>query len=132
MPKFVGDNGGSRVLVVYTDPDLFPMDVPELIRLAEGTTPHTLHADGGASMISDLVAELLAGLGITRSRSRPQVSNDNPFSESLFKTIKYDLSYPVVFADHDHARTWIEAFLHRYHHQHRHSGLHGGSACLRR
>lgn len=93
--------------------------------IAEATTPHTLHADGGASMISDLVAELLAGLGITRSRSRPQVSNDNPFSESLFKTIKYDLSYPVVFTDHDHARAWIEAFLHRYHHQHRHSGLRG-------
>jgi len=92
---------------------------------AEGTTPHTLHADGGASMTSDVVAELLAGLGITRSRSRPQVSNDNPFSESLFKTLKYDLSYPVVFADHAHAQAWIEAFIHRYHHQHRHSGLHG-------
>jgi putative transposase len=92
---------------------------------AEGTTPHTLHADGGASMTSDIVAELLAGLGITRSRSRPHVSNDNPFSESLFKTIKYDLSYPVVFDDFDHAQTWIEAFIHRYHTEHRHSGLHG-------
>jgi putative transposase len=54
---------------------------------AEGATPHTLHADGGPSMTSQEVALLLQQLNIKRSRSRPHVSNDNPFSESLFKTL---------------------------------------------
>jgi putative transposase len=92
---------------------------------SEGATPHTLHADGGPSMTSQEVAVLLRRLGIDRSRSRPHVSNDNPFSESLFKTLKYDLDYPVVFDDYDHARAWIEVFLARYNAEHRHSGLAG-------
>jgi len=100
----------------------------DLIRSAvnsEGATPHTLHADGGPSMTSQEVAVLLQRLGIDRSRSRPHVSNDNPFSESLFKTLKYNLDYPVVFDDDDHARTWIAAFVARYNGEHRHSGLAG-------
>lgn len=92
---------------------------------AEGTTPHTLHADGGPSMTSHEVAALLSRLNIKRSRSRPHVSNDNPFSESLFKTLKYDLSYPAAFDTYDQAQAWIEKFVARYNTDHRHSGLAG-------
>lgn len=92
---------------------------------AERAKPHTLHADGGPSMISEEVGRILTGLGIARSRSRPHVSNDNPFSESLFKTIKYDLDYPGVFDDYDQAQAWIAGFITCYNAEHRHSGLAG-------
>lgn len=92
---------------------------------AEEAKPDTLHADGGASMTSGQVKQLLADLGIDHSRSRPHVSNDNPFSESLFKTVKYDLDYPGVFDGEDHARTWLTGFLSRYNVEHCHSGLNG-------
>jgi putative transposase len=92
---------------------------------AEGAKPHTLHADGGPSMTSDEVARLLKRLGIARSRSRPHVSNDNPFSESLFKTLKYDLDYPGIFDSYKQALDWIETFVARYNTDHRHSGLAG-------
>ena len=55
--------------------------------------------------------------------SRPRVSDDNPFSESLFKTIKYDLACPQRFDSLEHTRTWVAAFMHRYANDHRHSGL---------
>ena len=93
--------------------------------LAERAKPDTLHADGGASMTSDQVKQLLADLGVAHSRSRPHVSNDNPFSESLFKTVKYDLDYPGVFDTEDQARTWLERHLGRYNGEHCHSGLNG-------
>ncbi len=92
---------------------------------AEDATPHTLHADGGPSMTSNVLRERLALLGIAWSHSRPHVSNDNPYSESLFKTLKYDLTYPVAFADYDDALTWIETFIGRYNGEHHHCGLAG-------
>lgn len=92
---------------------------------AERTKPHTLHADGGPSMTSNAVRHLLADLGIEHSRSRPHVSNDNPFSEAIFKTLKYDLNYPIVFDDYPQAHAWIDAFVARYNSDHRHSGLAG-------
>lgn len=92
---------------------------------AEGAKPHTLHADGGPSMTSEEVASLLRRLKIARSTSRPHVSNDNPFSESLFKTLKYDLTYPGVFDSYDHAKAWIKTFVLRYNTDHRHSSLAG-------
>jgi putative transposase len=91
----------------------------------EQAIPDTLHADGGPSMTSDLVKQLLADLGVDHSRSRPHVSNDNPFSESLFKTVKYDLEYPRVFGTEDQARTWLHRHLSRYNTEHCHSGLNG-------
>jgi putative transposase len=91
----------------------------------EQAKPDTLHADGGPSMTSDQVKQLLADLGIDHSRSRPHVSNDNPFSESLFKTIKYDIDYPGIFDDEDQARAWLARLLARYNTDHCHSGLHG-------
>lgn len=84
--------------------------------------PAVLHADNGAVMRSNDLMDAL-GTGTTASFSRPRVSDDNPFSESLFKTIKYDLECPDRFDDIDHARQWTTAFLDHYAHHHRHSGL---------
>jgi putative transposase len=109
----------------HREKDELAGDLIENTVLAERAKPHTLHADGGPSMTSQVVTDLLAGLGVAHSRSRPHVSNDNPFSESVFKTLKYDLDYPVVFDDEVHARTWINGFITRYNTQHRHSGLNG-------
>lgn len=85
--------------------------------------PKFLHADNGAAMRSKDIAEELSGSPTSRSFSRPRVSNDNPFSESLFKTLKYDLAHPDRFESIDHAREWTADFLHRYATEHRHSGL---------
>ncbi|WP_460704755.1 IS3 family transposase [Luteococcus sediminum] len=84
--------------------------------------PHTLHSDNGSQMRSHDLANLLGG-AITQSFSRPHVSNDNPFSEALFKTLKYDLAMPQHFDSIDHARTWVTDYLHGYAHHHRHAGL---------
>lgn len=85
--------------------------------------PDALHADNGAIMRAHALIDALHDKGVIASYSRPRVSDDNPFSESLFKTIKYDLDCPEEFDSIDHARTWTAAFLHRYATEHRHSGL---------
>ncbi|MFD4977877.1 integrase core domain-containing protein, partial [Streptomyces sp. NPDC058424] len=61
--------------------------------------------------------------GITRSHSRPKTSNDNPYSESQFKTVKYAPDFPDRFDSLAHAREWMEAFISYYNHEHRHSGI---------
>lgn len=86
-------------------------------------TPEIFHADRGPSMTSDLMGAALQSHGITQSHSRPHVSNDNPFSESQFKTMKYDLDYPEKFDSLDHARSWTTAFIESYNTRHRHSGI---------
>lgn len=83
----------------------------------------TLHADRGAPMRSKTLAELLVDLGIEASFSRPQQSNDNPYSESLFKTTKYAPDFPACFAGIDHARDVITPFFEHYNHHHRHTGI---------
>ena len=83
----------------------------------------TLHADRGSSMKSKGVAELLADLGVTKTHSRPQVSNDNPFSESQFKTLKYRPEFPQRFGSIQDARAFGCTFFPWYNHEHRHSGL---------
>lgn len=85
--------------------------------------PRVLHADNGAVMRSQVLLAAVAEAGTRSSFSRPRVSDDNPFSESLFKTIKYDLACPGRFDDIEHARRWTAGFLDRYAHEHRHSGL---------
>jgi putative transposase len=82
-----------------------------------------LHADRGSAMTSDIMTQTLKQLGIVQSHSRPRVSNDNPFSESQFKTMKYDLDYPDKFDDLEHARTWTTRFIDAYNTEHRHSGI---------
>jgi putative transposase len=83
----------------------------------------TLHADRGSSMKSKAVALLLADLGVTKTHSRPYVSNDNPFSESAFKTLKYRPGFPERFAHLEHARAHCGPLFDWYNRDHRHGGL---------
>ncbi|CAN5489789.1 IS3 family transposase [soil metagenome] len=83
----------------------------------------TLHADRGSSMTSKPVALLLADLGVTKTHSRPHVSNDNPFSEAQFKTLKYRPDFPERFGSIEHARAHGTDFFPWYNTEHRHSGL---------
>lgn len=89
----------------------------------QGTAPGYLHADGGAAMTSKPLASLLVDLDVTRSHNRPRTSNDNPFSESQFKTMKYTPDYPERFASIGEARAWMAQFTDWYNHEHRHSGI---------
>ena len=88
-----------------------------------GATPHTIHADRGGSMTSKPVSELMADLGVRRSHSRPRCSNDNPYSEAQFKTLKYMPDFPDRFGSLADARTFCEHFFAAYNHEHRHSGI---------
>jgi len=85
--------------------------------------PNVIHADRGTAMTSKPVAHLLADLEITRSHSRPRVSNDNPFSEALFKTLKYRPQFPDRFGSIHHARRFMDEFTAWYNHEHLHSGI---------
>jgi putative transposase len=83
----------------------------------------TIHSDRGTSMKSNLVAQLLANLGVTKSHSRPYVSDDNPFSESQFKTMKYRSDFPDRFGCQEHAVSFCRPFFAWYNREHRHSGI---------
>ena len=83
----------------------------------------TIHADRGSSMTSKPVALLMADLGVTKTHSRPHVSNDNPFSEAQFKTLKYRPDYPERFGCQPDARSWAAEFFHWYNYEHHHSGI---------
>jgi len=83
----------------------------------------TLHADRGSSMRSKSVALLLADLGVTKTHSRPHVSNDNPYSESQFKTLKYCPRFPRRFGSIEDARAFCRDFFDYYNNDHRHSGI---------
>ena len=83
----------------------------------------TIHADRGSSMTSRPVAFLLADLGVAQSHSRPHVSNDNPYSEAQFKTLKYRPAFPGRFTSIEAARAHCQDFFTWYNHEHRHSGL---------
>jgi putative transposase len=83
----------------------------------------TIHADRGTSMTSKPVSQLLVDLGVARSHSRPHVSNDNPYSEAAFKTLKYCPAFPTNFGSIQDARAFCETFFAHYNHEHRHSGI---------
>jgi putative transposase len=83
----------------------------------------TIHSDRGKAMRSKNLADLLGELGVKRSFSRPHVSNDNPYSESQFKTLKYHASYPERFGSLEDARGHMRAFFKWYNTEHRHSGI---------
>jgi len=85
--------------------------------------PDSLHADRGTSMTSKPVAQLLVDIGVARSHSRPHVSNDNPYSEAAFKTLKYAPAFPTNFGSLADARAFCEQFFTYYNHEHRHSGI---------
>ena len=83
----------------------------------------TIHADRGSSMTSVTVGQLLADLGVTKTHSRPHVSNDNPYSESGFKTLKYRPGFPECFGSIEDARAFCRDFFSWYNTEHRHSGI---------
>jgi len=91
----------------------------------QGVEPEvlTLHSDRGSPMTSKCTAQLLADLGVTRSLSRPQVSDDNPFSEAQFKTLKYQPGFPRRFTGIDHATAHCRSFFPWYNTEHRHGGI---------
>ena len=98
--------------------------------LADTITKHdidrdtlTLHADNGSSMASKPVAFLLADLGVTKTHSRPRTSNDNPFSESQFRTLKYRPDFPETFGSLEDARAFCRRFFSWYNTEHYHSGI---------
>lgn len=94
-----------------------------LARQGIGRDQLAIHADRGTSMTSKPVAQLLVDLGVARSHSRPHVSNDNPYSESNFKTLKYCPAFPGRFGSIQDARAFCERFFDHYNHVHRHSGI---------
>lgn len=98
--------------------------------LADTITKHnidrdqlTLHADNGSSMASKPVAFLLADLGVTKTHSRPHTSNDNPYSESQFRTLKYRPDFPDTFGSIADARAFCQRFFTWYNTEHHHSGI---------
>ena len=99
----------------------------------------TLHSNRGSPMTAKCTAQLLADLGVTRSLGRPQVSDDNPFSEAQFKTLKYHPGFPGRFDDIRAATAFCRTFFHWYNHEHRHAGIamltpsdvhHGRAECI--
>lgn len=123
----------------YTKPELlatgpnqvWSWDITKLKRLIsescekQGIEPGqlTLHADRGSSMKSKTVARLLGDLGVTKNHSRPHVSDDNPFSESQFKTLKYRPEFPNRFGSFEDALAFCRAFFQWYNTEHYHSGI---------
>ena len=91
----------------------------------QGIEPHTLtlHSDRGAPMTSKCTAQLLADLGVTRSLSRPRVSDDNPFPEAQFKTLKYHPGFPGRFDDIAATIAFCRSFFPWYNAKHRHAGI---------
>ena len=83
----------------------------------------TIHADRGGPMLSQPVVLLLADLGVVKTHSRPQVSNDNPFSEAHFRTLKYCPQFPDRFGSIEDGRAFCQSFFRWYNHEHHHSGL---------
>jgi len=103
--------------------DLAKDFVNNAVALNDGVSPRTVHSDNGTSMTSKTVAALLSDLHIDRSLSRPHVSNDNPFSEALFKTVKYCPAFPDLFTSIYDARDFAGRFFRYYNSEHRHSGI---------
>jgi transposase InsO family protein len=82
-----------------------------------------LHSDNGSPMKGLSMLAMMQQLGVEPSHSRPRVSTDNPYSESLFGTLKYQASYPSFFESLDEARAWVEKFVDYYNNRHLHSGI---------
>jgi len=112
-------------LVAEAETGELAKDFIEATLIAQGITRDqlTLHADRGTSMTSKPVSQLLVDLGGARSHSRPHVSNDNPYSEAAFKTLKYCPAFPTNFGSIEDARAFCAEFFEYYNHEHRHSGI---------
>lgn len=119
----------SRYVVGWLIAEQEQADLAQLL-IAESCTKQniqrgqlTLHADNGKPMKAKVVTQLLVDLGINKSHSRPHVSDDNPFSEAHFKTLKYRPDYPDRFIDLGHARQWGHSVFTWYNQHHYHSAL---------
>jgi putative transposase len=119
----------SRMIVAWRledrECDDLAKDMFQSAFTAHEAQPLVVHSDGGPSMTSKTLTGLFRELGDEVSKNRPRVSNDNPYSESLFKTAKYTPGYPAWFTDIDQARDWATEFVAWYNHTHRHSCLEG-------
>lgn len=91
--------------------------------IAREGIPDVVHADSGPAMRSTVLKDHLGDLGVTMTHNRPRVSNDNPFSESEFRTMKYRPNYPGTFPDLEHARAFMAWYVPWYNAQHKHSGI---------
>jgi putative transposase len=112
-------------LVAHREQDALAKRLIEESSIKQGIIPGqlTVHADRGSSMKSKAVAHLLGDLGITKTHSRPHVSNDNPYSEAQFKTLKYCPEFPDRFGCIQDAREFCRSFFNWYNKEHRHSGI---------
>lgn len=117
----------SRAIVGWaiheTESADFAAEAMKRISAEMGVKNVRLHADNGGPMKGATMLATLQKLGVIPSFSRPSVSNDNPFSESLFKTLKYRASYPDIFLSIEHAKEWVTTFTAWYNHKHLHSGI---------
>jgi putative transposase len=112
-------------MVVYRESAALAKDLIAEACLKQEIIPGslTVHADNGSSMKSGTLAQLLTDLGVSKTHSRPHVSNDNPFSESAFETLKYRPGYPERFGSIEDARSFCRTFFTWYNTEHRHSGI---------
>lgn len=119
----------SRMIVAWRleehEDDELARDMFQVAFARFGARPKVVHSDGGPAMTSNTLTELFRALGVEVSRNRPRVSNDNPYSESAFKTTKYAPTYPAYFTSLEQAREWVEQFVAWYNYEHYHSGLQG-------
>lgn len=95
----------------------------ERIITRQGVTPQFVHADNGGPMRGVSLVAFLSGLQVGLTHSRPRVSDDNPYIESFFRTVKYHVSFPGNFTSLQAARDWLALFIDWYNTQHRHSGI---------
>lgn len=91
--------------------------------IREHGAPQTVHADSGPAMRSTLLKDFLRENGINQTHNRPRVSNDNPFSESEFRTMKYRPNYPGTFTTLEEARAYVDRYAPWYNGNHKHSGV---------
>ena len=119
----------SRLVVGWTvqhqEDEILAREFHRRTFLQQGIQPGelTLHADRGSVMKSKTLQELLIDLEVGRSHSRPHVSNDNPYSESQFRTLKYHPEFPERFGSIEDARSFCRGYFQWYNHEHRHSGI---------
>jgi putative transposase len=118
-------DAGSSLIFSFEKPVLWAFhDVEEAIRKHQVPAGQlNIHADRGRVMTSKPVAFLMADLGVTKTHNRPYVSDDNPYSESQFRTLKYRPEFPDRFGCIQDSRAFCQQFFHWYNQEHRHSGI---------
>jgi transposase InsO family protein len=109
--------------IYENESDEHARDLFKTVTEKEGACPEFVHSDNGSAMKGITLVAFYYRLGIVPSFSRPRVSDDNPFIESFFKTLKYTCGYPKFFSSIDHARKWFADFINWYNTSHKHSGL---------